>query len=176
MSKPTKAHLNIAKDVLRYIKGTLNFCLKFVKCDKNVELNGYSDSDWGGSEDTRSITGYCFQLNENGPLISWKSKKQQSVALSTCEAEYMALAASVQESKFLRQLLADMQGCDVKCVNIHVDNQGAILLAKNPVYHQRSKHIDIKKHFLRDAVQKNETNMLCANTQNGSRYFHQETL
>ena len=97
MSKPTKAHLNIAKNVLRYIKGTLNFCLRFVKCDGNVELSGCSDSDWGGSEDRRSFTGYCFQLNANGPLISWKSKKQQSVALSTCEAEYMALVAAVQE-------------------------------------------------------------------------------
>ena len=116
---------------MRYIKGTLNFCLRFVKCDGNVDLSGCSDSDWGGSEDRCSITGYCFQLNANGPLISWKSKKQQSVALSTCEAEYMALAAVVQEAKFLRHLLADMQGTDVKSVNIYVDNQGAIALAKN---------------------------------------------
>ena len=127
--------------------------MRFVKSDGNVELSGCSDSDWGRSEDRRSITGYCFQMNANGPLISWKSKKQQSVALSTCEAEYMALAAAVQEAKFLRQLLADMQGTDVKSVNIHVGNQGAIALAKNPVYHQRSKHIDIRYHFIRSEVQ-----------------------
>jgi transposase InsO family protein len=160
MSKPTNAHLNMAKNVLRYIKGTLNFCLRFMKLEGQMELSGCSDSDWGGSEDRRSITGYCFQLNVNGmhvngqgPLISWKSRKQQTVALSTCEAEYMALAAAIQEGKFLRQLLADMQGCNVKRVNIHVDNQGAISLAKNPVYHQRSKHIDIRYHFIRSEVQ-----------------------
>ena len=107
----------------------------------------------GGSEDRLGITGYCFQLNANGPLVSWKSKKQQSVALSTCEAEYMALVAAVQEAKFLRQFLADMQGTDLKSVNINVDNQGAIALAKNPVYHQRSKHIDIMYHFIRSEVQ-----------------------
>ena len=156
--KPTNAHLNMAKNVLRYIKNTLNFCLRFMKGKGQMELSGCSDSDWGGSEDRRSITGYCFQLSVNGrnvndSLISWKSKKQQTVALSTCEAEYMALATAIQEAKFLRQLLADMQGCDVKSVNIHVDNQGAISLAKNPVYHQRSKHIDIRYHFIRSEVQ-----------------------
>ena len=94
----------------------------------------------------------CFQLNANGPLISWKSKKQQSVALSTCETEYIALAAAVQEAKFLRELLADMQGTDVKSVNIPVDNQGAIALAKNPVYH-RDQNIDIRYHFIISEVQ-----------------------
>ena len=153
MSKPTKAHLNMAKKVLRYIKGTLNYRLKFTKCVDDVKLVGCSDSDWGGSEDRRSVTGYGFQLNTDGPLVSWKSKKQQTVALSTCEAEYMALAAATQEAKFLRQLLADMQCCEVKPAHIHVDNQGAIALAKNPVYHQRSKHIDIKYHFVRLEIQ-----------------------
>ena len=155
MANPTKAHLNMAKHVLRYIKGTLDYSVKFQKSDVPLKLSGFCDADWGASEDRRSITGYGFQLSESGPLISWKSKKQQSVALSTCEAEYMALAAAVQETKFLRQLLKDMIGCEEKeSVVLYVDNQGAIALAKNPVQHQRSKHIDIKYHFVRLEVQK----------------------
>jgi hypothetical protein len=155
MSKPTKADLNTAKHTLRYIKGTVDYSLKFRKLDCKLELVGFCDSDWGGSEDRRSITGYAFQLSETGPLISWKSKKQQTVALSTCEAEYVALAVATQEAIFLRQLYADMSGLDKTemVVTLNADNQGAIALAKNPVHHQRSKHIDIKYHFVRQAVQ-----------------------
>ena len=103
-------------------------------------------------KDRRSITGYNFQLSENGPLISWKSRKQQTVALSTCEAEYISLASAVQETKFLKQLCKDMN-IATDDVLIHVDNQGTINLAKNPVNHQRSKHIDIKYHFIRSEIQ-----------------------
>ena len=154
MAKPTKAHLGMAKQVLRYIKGTLDYALKFQKSDVPLELSGFCDSDWGASEDRRSITGYGFHLSDEGPLISWKSRKQQTVALSTCEAEYMALAAATQEVKFLSQLLTDMSGTEqTKGVVLYVDNQGAIALAKNPVHHQRSKHIDIRYHFVRSEIQ-----------------------
>ena len=154
MVNPTKAHLGMAKQVLRYIKGTLDYGLKFQKSDVPLELSGYADADWGASEDRKSITGYAFQLAEGGPLVSYKSRKQQSVALSTCEAEYMALSAATQEVKFLSQLLTDMTGKEqTKGVVLFVDNQGAIALAKNPVHHQRSKHIDIRYHFVRDEVQ-----------------------
>ena len=87
MSKPTKAHMSMAKHVLRYLKGTMSYGLKFEKSIDKLELVGYSDSDRAGSEDRRSISGYCFQLSSNGPLISWKSRTQQCVALSSCEAE-----------------------------------------------------------------------------------------
>lgn len=76
LAKPTKSHLNLSKHVLRYIKGTLNFCLKYSKSENPLKLIGYCDSDWGGSEDRRSTSGYCFQLSNQGSLISWKSKKQ----------------------------------------------------------------------------------------------------
>ena len=111
MSKPTKAHLNMAKNGLRYIKGTINQSMTFEKSEEPLKINGYCDADWGNSEDRKSITGYGYQLTENGPLISWKSRKQQTVALSTCEAEYMSLAAATQEAKFLKQLYADMSEC-----------------------------------------------------------------
>ena len=149
MSKPTKAHLGLAKHVLRYIKGTLDFSLKFTKSNDPLKLTGFCDSDWGSSDDRRSITGYCYKLNTNGPLISWKSQKQRIVALSSCEAEYVSLTSAVQEGKFLSQLYADMNNCDKNIVILYVDNQGAIALAKNPVFHQRSKHIDIRYHYIR---------------------------
>ena len=89
-------------------------------------------------------------MSNDGSLISWKSKKQQIVALSTCEAEYVVLAPATQEAKFLRQLFADMQGIhdvDGLSVSLLVDNQCAIALANNPVHHQRSKHIDTDKFY-----------------------------
>ena len=153
MAKPTESDLSLAKYVLRYLKGTREQGLKFGKSESPLKLSGFCDSDWGASvKDRRSITGYNFQLSEDGPLISWKSRKQQTVALSTCEAKYISLANAVQEAKFLRQLCNDMNVM-IDSVLIHVDNQGAINLAKNPVNHQRSKHIDIKYHFIRSEIQ-----------------------
>ncbi|XP_046856030.1 secreted RxLR effector protein 161-like [Xenia sp. Carnegie-2017] len=96
MSKPTVASLNAAKHVLRYLRGTPQLNLTFRKSENPLELVGYSDSDWRGNASHRkSISGYAFLLSEGGPLISWKSKKQQVVALSTCEAEYIAMAEAV---------------------------------------------------------------------------------
>ena len=96
---------------------------------------GYSDSDWAMSDDSRSISGYAFKLCDESSLISWKSKKQSIVALSTCEAEYVALATATEEAKFLRQLLADLMCLPCKKACMYVDNQGAIALANNPVHH-----------------------------------------
>ena len=105
------------------------------------------------SEDRRSISGYCFILNKNGPLLSWKSRKQSVVALSSCEAEYIAITAAVQEYKFLSQPLSDLLINEIKCVDLYVDNQGAIQLARNSVHHQRSKHMDVKFHYIRSDIE-----------------------
>ena len=151
---PNEYHLKLAKNVLRYIKGTLHYKLIYKKSNI-LEVIGYSDSDYGGSEDRYSISGYCFQLNKEGPPISWKSRKQNIIALSSCKAEYVALASATQEANFLRQLLLDMQYLDNKKVTINVDNQSAISLAKNPVFRQRNKHIDIKYHYIRSQIKEN---------------------
>ena len=159
MHEPTYAHLNVAKHVLKYLKGSIDNCLNFHKCN-DVNLYGYCDSDWATSEDRKSISGYCYKLGEHSPLISWKSKKQSNVALSSCEAEYVALAVAVQELKFLNQLLLDMNIETAKPVKLYVDNQGAIALAKNPVQHQRCKHIDIKYHYVRDEIENGYVNLI----------------
>ncbi|CAL4195064.1 unnamed protein product, partial [Meganyctiphanes norvegica] len=139
LANPTETHLKLCKDVIRYLKKTQFHALRFVK-PKELSLTGFCDADWGGSKDRKSISGYCFTLNPKGALISWRSSKQRSVATSSCEAEYIALTEAVKESKFLRQLLSDMTGCGTESVLLYDDNQSAIKLAKNPVFHDRSKH------------------------------------
>ena len=159
MAKPTQSDLSMAKNVLRYLKGSIERGLTFQRSELPLKLTGFCDSDWGASvKDRRSITGYSFQLSNNGPIISWKSRKQQTVALSTCKAEYISLANAAQEAKFLKQLCNDMDIL-IENVLINVDNQGAINLAKNPINHQRSKHIDIKYHFIRLEIQIGNINL-----------------
>jgi hypothetical protein len=131
LSNPSDEHCIALKHVLRYLKGSLNSELCFTKCDDGLKLIGYSDASWGSSDERKSITGYCFSLNKNGPLISRKSRKQLTVTLSSCEAKYMALAATTQESIFLIQLLNDLDR-DVRYqpVTILNDNQRAIALVE----------------------------------------------
>ena len=161
LSKPKYVHLTMAKHVLRYLKGTLDYELVYERSSEPLQLIAFSDADWASSvEDRKSTTGYCFSLTKNGAVISWKSKKQPTVALSTCEAEYMGLGSTTQESLYLIHL---MQGMDDKamynCVTIFEDNQGAIALSKNPVNRQRSKHIDIRYHFVRNALEEGKVDI-----------------
>ncbi|XP_068726268.1 uncharacterized protein [Montipora capricornis] len=151
---PKKGNWIALKHVLRYLKGTLDFESCYRKCDDGLTLIGYSDADWASStDDRRSTSGYCFSLNRADPLISWKSRKQPTVALSSCEAEYIALAAAVQKGMYLTQMMKDI-GEVSGPVLIFEDNQGTIALSKNPVNQvnqRRSKHIDVRYHFVRSA-------------------------
>ena len=151
-SKPTEAHLTAVKRILRYLKGTLNLAIRYQKSENNP-LIGYSDADWAGDLDDRhSTTGNLF-LMTGGP-ISWLSKKQAVVALSTSEAEYVALSSAIQEVVWLRKLLiSDIQVTSRDPTLLMEDNQGAISIAKNPVAHSRTKHIDIRYHYIREAIQ-----------------------
>ncbi len=149
-ANPNAAHLTAVKRIIRYLKGTLNLALKYERSDSGT-LIGYSDADWAGDQDDRhSTTGNVFLLG--GGAVSWLSKKQSTVALSTAEAEYVALSQAAQECVWLRRLLSDL-GMDVTPVVILEDNQGAIAIAKNPVDHSRTKHIDIRYHYIRECVQ-----------------------
>ena len=149
----------LLKQVLRYIKGTSSYNLVFKKSNNGLQLMGYSDADWASSVDRRSTTGYCFSLTDSGPAVSWKSRKQPTVALSSCESEFMALAATAQEAVYLNQLLIDLTQKSHEPVFIQGDNQGAIAMVRNPIKHDRSKHIDVKYNFVRDYVMKNKINI-----------------
>ncbi|XP_062701949.1 uncharacterized protein LOC134285364 [Aedes albopictus] len=143
-SNPGERHWNAVKHLMRYLRGTSQYRLEYHR-DENSAIQGQYD-------DRKSITGYLFTAQ--GGAISWSSKRQQTVALSTCESEYMALSAAVQEAlwwKRLRGLFED----EVK-LEIHCDNQSAIAVAKNGGYHPRTKHIDIRHHFIRDALEKGD--------------------
>ena len=160
LSRPTEGDWTLLKQVLRYIKGTMNYSLCFTKSISPMKIVGYSDSDWAScSEDRRSITGYYFRLNDEGPAISWKSRKQQTVALSTCEAEYMALCESSQEAVYLNRVFNDLvtdreaEAVKDEPIQIYGDNRGSIDIVKNPVKHNRTKHIDIRYHFIRELNQ-----------------------
>jgi hypothetical protein len=149
MEKPQKAHWDAVKRILRYLNGTRDVGLFYTK--GNQELVGYSDSNYAGDLETRkSTTGYVFQMGTN--TITWNSKRQQTVALSTCEAEYMALSHTVCEGIWTRKLLKEL-GFPQPTTTVHEDNQGCIALVKNPVQHHRTKHIDVKHHFIREQVE-----------------------
>lgn len=153
MSKPTTVHWQAAKYVLRYLAGTHSLGICFGG-DSNLTLLGFCDSDFAGDIDTRrSTTGYVFTLN--GGAISWSSRRQQTVAASTTEAEYMAAAHATKEALWLRKLMHDFNLC-INTVSIQADNQSAIKLLKNPISSMRSKHIDVQYHFARERVSRNE--------------------
>ena len=149
-AKPTKQHWMAVKRIFRYLKGTQKYGLLF-KTSTDKDCVGFSDTDWGGDlDDRKSTSGYVFQIG--GTAVSWRSKKQACVALSTAEVEYIALASTAQESVWLQQLLADIKKEPPKKMVIFEDNQSAISIARNPQFHGRSKHIGIKYHYIREQV------------------------
>ena len=150
ISKPQKEHWTALKRVLRYLKDTVNYGILYRQEGSN-ECIGYSDADWAGDvSDRRSTSGYIFMLG--GGAISWSSRKQKCVALSTAEAEYVALAGAAQECIWLRQLIAELEGSSQSPMLLYEDNQAAIAMTKNPQFHGRAKHIDIRHHFVREQV------------------------
>ena len=147
-SKPNQSHWTAVKCVLRYLKGTTGHGIVY-RGDSDVL--GYSDADWAGdADDRKSTSGYLF-LIAGGP-VSWRSRKQSTVALSTAEAEYVALSIAAQECVWLRRLLSELGDPPRGPTTILEDNQSSIAMAKNPQFHGRAKHIDIKHHFVREQV------------------------
>lgn len=163
-SKPYMQHWLAVKRIFRYLRGTTNYGIMYSK-SAGGECLGYSDSDWAGDKtDRKSTSGYCFKLGKDNGIISWRTNKQSCVALSTAEAEYVALANTAQESVWLRHLLSDLNVSTRKPLTIFEDNQSAICLANNPRDHSRMKHIDIKFHFVRELINNNEINVLYCST------------
>ena len=161
MSCSTWEHWQAAKGVLRYLRGSPDRGLTF-EGSNGLELVGYCDADCAGDIDSRrSTTGYVYTLG--GTAISWASKLQQTVALSTTEAEYMAATQAAKEALWLKKLLKDLKLWDGP-LQIRCDNQGAIKLSKHHVEHARSKHIDVQWHFLRDKVAEGDIAIEYCNT------------
>jgi hypothetical protein len=147
---PNAAHLTGVKRIGRYLKGTPDYGLIYSE-DKN-ELKGYSDADWGGCRDSRrSTSGNIFMFS--GAAISWSSKRQTVVALSSAEAEYRALTPAAQEAIWLRGLSADLEMPCSDPMIIYEDNKSAICIAENTLVSAKTKHIQIREHFIRDCVQ-----------------------
>ena len=152
LDKPSGSQWVAGKHVLRYLKGTAHLKLRYYK-SSSEQLVGEADADWNGDiSDRRSTTGYYFKLSGTGGAISWAVKKQQTVALSSCEAEYQSMAAAVQEALYLRQLLRDLGVPADGPTPIGEDNQSCIRMCENPVLSKRTKHVDTKYHFIRERV------------------------
>jgi hypothetical protein len=152
MVEPRSVHWIGAKHVLRYIARSVDFGLDYVRGD-GVSFVGYTDSDWVGcATDRKSTSRCCFGLGSR--VVSWFSRKQKLVALSSVEAEYMASSQASCEAIWLCKLLVGLFDQELSLTVIHCDNQSCIKLSENPVFHDRSKHIEIKYQFIRDWVQR----------------------
>lgn len=148
LEKPTVVHEKAAKRILRYIKGTINFGISFPSSN-NRKLTGFSDADYAGDMDTRrSTSGFVFLYGNS--IISWNSERQKSVSLSTTESEYIAASNAVRELVWLKVFMNELLPDKLEKVCFFMDNQSAIRLIKNPEFHKRSKHIDVRYHFIRE--------------------------
>ena len=152
MVEPRRAHWVVAKHVLRYLKGTIDYGLNYERRD-GIELTGHIDYDWAGSVvDRKSTSGCCFTLGST--VVLWFSKKQKSVALSSVEVEYMAVSLASCEAIWLCKMLVSLFDSQLDAIVINYDNQSCMKLTENPVFHNWSKHIEIRYHFIHDHVQK----------------------
>ncbi|KAE8728709.1 hypothetical protein F3Y22_tig00004111pilonHSYRG00116 [Hibiscus syriacus] len=157
MQNPKKSHLEAVRRILRYVKNTIDYGLLYKK-GEDCKLVGYCDADYAGDHDTRRSTiGYVFKLGSG--TISWCSKRQPTVSLSTTKAEYRAAAMAAQESTWLIQLMNNLHQPVDYAITLYCDNQSTIRLAENPVFHARTKHVEVHYHFVREKVLQEEIEM-----------------
>ncbi|GJV84375.1 ribonuclease H-like domain-containing protein, partial [Tanacetum coccineum] len=150
MHDPREPHFNALKRILRYIHGTLDHGLQLY-ASSTSQLVAYSDADWAGCPATRrSTSGYCVFLSDN--LLTWSSKRQHVTSRSSAEAEYRGVANAVAETAWVRNLLRELHSPLCTATLVYCDNISAVYLSSNPVQHQRTKHIEIDLHFVRDFV------------------------
>ena len=165
LENPGQQHWNAAVRVLRYLKSTRQHGIIYQGGSGNVILKAYSDADWGTNiDDRRSVSGVIVMIG-NAPVV-FKSKFQRTVALSSAEAEYMAWSLCVQEVLWTRAILTDMGMLQKRATTIWEDNQGAIALAQNAGYHARTKHVDIRHHFIRENVERGTVTIKYIDTKN----------
>jgi hypothetical protein len=149
-ANPKESHLTVVKRIIRYVNDTLLYGIWYSR-ETNLVVAGYSDADWAGNADDRkSTSGGCFYVGNN--LVACMSKKQASISHSTAEAEYIAASSCCTQLLWMKTLLGDYRFSQDTMI-INYDNTNAINISKNPVQHSRTKHIDIRHHFLRDLVE-----------------------
>jgi hypothetical protein len=152
------SHLKAVKKILSYVKGTEDFGLFYQKTNI-FELTGYVDGDWYGDiDDRKSISRYALYMG--GTTFTWLSKKQLIATLSTYEAKYVATSLDVSHAIWFRKLLQELKCSQLESIKIQVDNKSAIELAKNPVHHERSKHIDMRFHSIREHIKDGEVRVV----------------
>ncbi|KAK9049545.1 hypothetical protein SSX86_031486 [Deinandra increscens subsp. villosa] len=158
MHSPTTDHMNALKRILRYVQGTISHGLTITP-SVSTSLVAFTDADWGGCPDTRrSTSGYCVYMGDN--LLSWSSKRQPTLSRSSAEAEYRGVANVVSEVCWLRNLLLELNHPPVRASIVYCDNVSAIYLTGNPVQHQRTKHIEMDIHFVREKVARGQIRVL----------------
>jgi hypothetical protein len=180
----TAAHWTAVKRVFRYLKGTMDIGITYGGSDgpitqrnyyENLRIEGFSDADWGANpDDRRSISGYAFLIG-NG-AVAWSSKKQNTAALSSMEAEYLAILHTAKHALWMSSLMKDLGfGSDEPMV-IHADNQSAIHFSKDATDHNRTKHIDIRHHFVRDHITAGNIDIQYIHTDENSADIFTKTL
>lgn len=159
---PRVPHYQALLKVLRYIKGTVSQGI-FFSAKSSLQLKGFADADWGAFPDTRrSVSGYCIFLGDS--LISWKSKKQKIASSSSAEAEYRSMAMATRQIVWLRYLLQDFHIDQSKPSVMFCDNTAAIHTAHNPVFHERTKHVELNCHITRDMIEEGILKLLHVRT------------
>ncbi|XP_039968988.1 secreted RxLR effector protein 161-like [Bactrocera tryoni] len=162
-SNPGKGRWTAVKRVMRYLKGTINSGLVFNAVTSDIV--GFCDADWGSDlVARRSTTGYIFKLQ--GAPISWSTRRQRTVALSSTEAEFMAMTAAIQEATWLQRLQDELTPEASTVMDLHCDNKSAIHVALNNTYSPRTKHVDIKGKFIRQKIESGKIRLCYTPTNN----------
>ncbi|GKC68718.1 ribonuclease H-like domain-containing protein [Tanacetum coccineum] len=158
MHDPREPHFAALKRILRYVQGTLELGLQLY-ASATTSLVGYTDADWAGCPSTRRSTfGYYVFLGDN--LLSWSAKRQHTISRSSAEAEYRGVANVVAETAWIRNLLRELHSPLLTATLVYCDNVSAVYMSANPVQHQRTKHIEIDIHFVRDMVKAGHVRVL----------------
>jgi hypothetical protein len=161
LEKPGMAHWDASRRVFRYLKGTLDLWMTYGEREEN--LTGWVDADGSQEEDRRAITGYAFLID--GGAVSWTSKQQELIVLSTTEGEYVAATHAAKEALWLRSLISEVFGGTLEATTLFSDNQSAIALSKDHQYHARTKHIDIRYHFIRWVIENGSIRLIYCPTE-----------
>jgi hypothetical protein len=153
-----KSHMKAAEHILRYLKGTSQWGI-ICKRGEKTELKGFCDADYGGDkDDCMSTNGYIFYLGTTP--ISWSSKKQDEVAMSSSESEYVAMAEAAKEGIWIQNLLRELNLMENVQLELFCDNQSSMKMARNPVEHHKTKHMNIRHHYIQNQVLKGEVNLI----------------